>query len=94
MAELRVFTTPTCSYCHKLKAWLNEQECDFTELDITKDVQALREWRAISGGVGVPVTAHGKEIVVGFDPGRLSQMKACSENTTQVDPIDLPEEEA
>jgi glutaredoxin len=91
MAEIRVFTTPTCSYCHKLKAWFNEQGCEFTELDITKDVEALREWRALSGGVGVPVTAHGNDLVIGFDTARLSQLKACSENTGEVDPADLPE---
>ena len=72
MAEIRVFTTPTCSYCTKVKAWFNEQGCEFTELDITKDVQALREWRALSGGIGVPVTAHGKDLIIGFDPGRAS----------------------
>lgn len=91
MAEIRVFTTPTCSYCHKVKAWLTQQGCGFTELDITKDVQALREWRALSGGIGVPVTAHGKDLIIGFDPGRLAQMKACAENTGKVDPAELPE---
>lgn len=94
MAEIRVFTTPTCSYCHKVKAWLSEQGCAYTELDITKDVRALREWRTLSGGVGVPVTAHGRDLIIGFDPARLSQLKACSENTGKVDPADLPDEVA
>jgi len=94
MAEIRVFTTPTCSYCQKVKGWLTEQGCAFTELDITRDVAALREWRALSGGIGVPVTAHGKDLIIGFDPGRLAQMKACAENTGEVDPDDLPEDAA
>jgi len=34
MAELRVFTTPTCSYCFKVKDWLREKGCEFTELDM------------------------------------------------------------
>jgi glutaredoxin len=92
MAEIRVFTTPTCSYCYKVKDWLREQGCEFTELDITKDVEALREWRALSGGVGVPVVAHGKDLVIGFDPDRMAQLKACSEHTGEVDPADLPED--
>ncbi len=91
MSEIRVFTTPTCSYCVKVKDWLRGQGCEFTELDITKDVEALREWRALSGGIGVPVTARGKDLIIGFDPNRLAQMKECSENTGQVDPADLPE---
>jgi glutaredoxin len=91
MAEIRVFTTPTCSYCHKVKGWLREQGCPFTELDITKDVQALREWRAISGGIGVPVTAHGKDLIIGFDPARLARLAECAKNTGVVDPATLPE---
>jgi len=92
MAEIRVFSTPTCSYCHKVKDWLREQGCEYTELDITKDVEALREWRALSGGIGVPVTAHGKDLIIGFDPSRLARMAACAENTGIVDPAELPEE--
>lgn len=94
MAEIRVFTTPTCSYCHKVKAWLREQGCEFQELDITKDVQALREWRALSGGIGVPVTAYGKDLIIGFDPNRLSQLKECAENSTVPDPSTLPNDQA
>ena len=94
MTEIRVFTTPTCSYCHKVKDWLREQGCPFTELDITKDVQALREWRALSGGIGVPVTAHGKDLVIGFDPQRLAQLKSCAETTREVDPAELPDDVA
>ena len=91
MAELRVFTTPTCSYCVKVKNWLKEQGCSFTELDITRDVEALREWRALSGGIGVPVVSHGKDLVIGFDPDRMARLTACAENTGKVDPADLPE---
>ncbi len=93
MAEIRVFTTPTCSYCHKVKGWLQEQGCEYTELDITKDVQALREWRALSGGIGVPVTAHGTDLIIGFDPERLARLKACAEHSSRPDPSILPDGE-
>jgi glutaredoxin 3 len=94
MAEIRVFTTPTCTYCHKVKGWLNEQGCEYTELDITKNVAALREWRSLSGGIGVPVTAHGKDLIIGFDPERLARMKACVENSSTPDPSMLPQDVA
>jgi glutaredoxin len=94
MAEIRVFTTPTCSYCYKVKDWLRDQGCDFTELDITKDVEALREWRRLSGGIGVPVTAHGADLIIGFDPERLSRLKACVENSSSPDPALLPDDAA
>ena len=74
-ARLNVSFTPTpdLTRCPKLR-WLLEQACDYEALDITKDVAALREWRELSGGVGVPVFAHGKEIAIGFNAGRYRMM--------------------
>ncbi len=45
----------------------------------------LREWRALSGGVGVPVIAHGKDFMTGFNPERLEQLVDCCEHTTSVE---------
>ncbi len=71
------------------KDWLTEKGCKFEEADITKDVFQLREWRALTGGVGVPVIAHGKDFVIGFNPERLEMILECCEHTTEVD---IPEE--
>ncbi len=54
-------------------------------LDITKDVKLLREWRALSGGVGVPVIAHGNDFMVGFSAERLGQLVDCCQHTTPVE---------
>ncbi|MBI4514072.1 MAG: NrdH-redoxin [Gemmatimonadetes bacterium] len=64
---------------------MTERGCEFEELDISKDVQSLREWRAVSGGVGVPVIAHGKDIIIGFNTKRLEELLECCRNTTPVD---------
>ena len=85
MAKIRVYTTPTCPYCKDAKDWLKDRGCEFEELDITKDVEALREWRSLSGGVGVPVIAHGNDFVIGFSPARLEQFLECCEHTTPVE---------
>jgi hypothetical protein len=50
----------------------------------------LREWRELTGGVGVPVIAHGKDFVIGFSPERLEMMLDCFEHTNKVE---IPEEE-
>lgn len=70
------------------KDWLTEHGCEFEEANITKDVHELREWRALTGGVGVPVIAHGKDFVIGFNPERLMMMLECFKNTTPVDIAD------
>lgn len=82
MPRIKVYTTPTCPYCKQAKEWLEECDCEFEELDITTDVEALREWRALSGGAGVPVVAHGKDFVIGFNRERLEQLVDCCEHTT------------
>ncbi len=71
------------------KDWLTEHGCEFDEADITKDVHELREWRALTGGVGVPVIAHGKDFVIGFNPQRLEMMLDGCEHTT---PVHIPDE--
>lgn len=58
--------------------------CDYTALDITKDVEALREWRALSGGVGVPVLAHGKDIAIGFNADRYRMIVDGADHCSEV----------
>lgn len=89
MAEIKVYTTPDCPYCRKTKEWLAEHGCDFRELDITDDVEALREWRRLSGGAGVPVVAHGTDLVIGFNPDRLQQLLDCTARTSPVDEAEI-----
>ena len=43
------------------------------------------EWRALSGGVGVPVIAHGNDFMIGFSRERLEQFVECCEHTTPVE---------
>jgi arsenate reductase-like glutaredoxin family protein len=85
MADIRLFTKPGCSYCVDAKAWLQQNGCLFEVLEITKDVQVLREWRELSGGVGVPFLARGKDLVIGFSPERYSDFLTSCRHTTSVD---------
>jgi hypothetical protein len=48
-------------------------------------VQVLREWRELSGGVGVPVLAHGKDLVIGFSPERCHDFLTSCRQTTSID---------
>jgi glutaredoxin 3 len=85
MAEIRLFTKPGCSYCVQAKEWLQQHGCPFEVLEITQNVQVLREWRELSGGVGVPVLAHGKDLVIGFSPERYGDVLTSCRHTTPVD---------
>lgn len=54
---VKVYTTPTCAYCHALMDWLESKGIDFVEVDATKE-------RDIST---VPVTEINGRRIVGFD---------------------------
>ncbi len=54
---IRVYTTPTCAYCHALMNWLDEMGVEYEEMDATKE----------PGIAAVPVTEINGERIVGFD---------------------------
>jgi len=85
MSAIRLFTKQGCPHCDKAKDWLQQHGCPFDVAEITKDVQVLREWRDLSGGVGVPVLTHGKDLVIGFSPERYEQFLTSCRNTTSVE---------
>ncbi|MBR2587103.1 glutaredoxin family protein [Candidatus Saccharibacteria bacterium] len=71
---IKVFTTPTCVYCHALMDWLDGQNIKYEEIDASSSDEAIE--RGISA---VPVTiiidADGKEVanIVGFDRPALKK---------------------
>jgi arsenate reductase-like glutaredoxin family protein len=89
MVDIRLFTKPGCSYCVDAKEWLRQHECPVEVLEITQDVQVLREWRELSGGVGVPVLARGKDLVIGFSPERYRDFLTSCRHTTSVDTSEI-----
>lgn len=68
-----VYTTPSCSFCNKVKKYLKQNRVTFKEHNIAKDKRKAEEMVKKSGQMGVPVLdVHGK-IIVGFDVQRIEQ---------------------
>ncbi|MBO4812841.1 glutaredoxin family protein [Candidatus Saccharibacteria bacterium] len=57
MEKVKIYTTPTCVYCHALMDWLDSKGVEYQEMDATKE----------EGISAVPVTEIGGERIVGFD---------------------------
>ena len=57
MSTIKVYTTPTCAYCHALMNWLDEMGVEYEEKDATKEPTIA----------AVPVTEINGERIVGFD---------------------------
>jgi len=65
--QVKVYSTPTCPWCHKLKDYLDQNKIKYQDIDVSKDQQAAEEMVKKSGQMGVPVTEVDGEMILGFD---------------------------
>lgn len=72
MADVTIYTTPTCGYCRATKAFFKEHGIEYTEYDVANDRERAREMIDKSGQMGVPVILIDDELIVGFDQPRLA----------------------
>ncbi|TET20107.1 MAG: NrdH-redoxin [Candidatus Cloacimonadota bacterium] len=78
-----VFTTPTCSWCRRIKQYLREHKIAFKEIDISKNQQAARDIVRKTGQTGVPVILINNRPIVGFNKSlidRLLDLKSVNEH--------------
>ena len=71
--EVKVYSTPTCPYCVRVKEYLTSKGVTFENIDVAADNAAGEEMVKISGQMGVPVIVAGNEIIVGFDKGAINK---------------------
>jgi len=69
-----VFTTPTCSWCRKVKSYLKEKQVRFKEVDVSKDAHAMKDMVKKSGQMGVPQLWINNKPVVGFDKAKIDRL--------------------
>ena len=74
--KVKVYSTPTCPYCHRAKDYLKEKNISFEDIDVSVNREAADEMMKISGQMGVPVITVDDEVVVGFDKNRLEELLA------------------
>lgn len=73
MANVKVYSTPTCPFCKKAKEFLKQNNFTFKDLDVAESEQARSEMIKKSGQVGVPVLDIDGEIIVGFDREKIKK---------------------
>ncbi len=69
-----VFSTPTCSWCRKLKQYLIQNNIRFKEINVSKDVKAAQDMIRKSGQQGVPQLWINNVPIVGFDQRKIDRM--------------------
>ncbi len=79
VANIKIYTTAVCAYCHAEKEFLKQHNVPFQEVRVDTSQEAAEEFIALSGQMGVPFTVIKKqddseEHILGFDQPRLAAM--------------------
>ena len=73
MAQIKVYSTPTCPWCRMLKDFLREKKVVFEDIDVSTNADAARDMVAKSGQRGVPQTEINGKLIVGFDQAAIEE---------------------
>ncbi|MEW6170148.1 MAG: glutaredoxin domain-containing protein [Candidatus Omnitrophota bacterium] len=71
--NVKVYTTPTCPYCIRVKQFLKDSNISFQDIDVANDQAAAQEMIKKSGQMGVPVVDIDGQIIVGFDKEEIKK---------------------
>ena len=74
MKNVTIYSTPTCHFCVEAKGFLKEKGIEYTDFDVSADLEKRKEMIEKSGQIGVPVIYVDEEMMVGFDKGKLSTL--------------------
>ena len=69
--SVKVYSTPSCPWCIRLKQFLKENNVEFQNIDVSSDQAAVDEMVQKSGQMGVPVLDIEGQIIVGFDKEKI-----------------------
>ncbi len=78
MAQVTIYTTPTCVYCQAAKKFFAEKGLQYTEHNVAADAEKRKEMIEKSGQMGVPVIAIDGQLVVGFNQPKIKQLLGIS----------------
>lgn len=71
--EVIIYTSDTCGYCHAAKEYFDSIGVQYTEKNVSQDVNARKELIQ-KKFMGVPVIIIGDETIQGFNKERLSEL--------------------
>ena len=78
MANVTIYSTPTCVYCNAAKVFFKEKGVAYTEHNVAADQAKRKEMIDKSGQMGVPVIDIDGQLVVGFNQPKIKQLLGIS----------------
>ncbi|HHT51397.1 MAG TPA: NrdH-redoxin [Eubacteriaceae bacterium] len=70
---VKVYSTPTCPWCTRVKEYLSSKNVDFVDYDVSSDRDKAMEMITKSGQRGVPVVDIEGNIIIGFDQQNIDR---------------------
>lgn len=71
---VKVYSTPSCPWCVKVKQYLTEKGIEFEDIDVSVNQEAAQEMATKTGQMGVPVIDINGKFVVGFDKDKIDKI--------------------
>ncbi len=70
---VKIYTTPTCSYCEVAKEYLKKNNIDYEEYDVSQDEKLQEEMFSKSHQVSAPVIDINGTIITGFNRAEIDK---------------------
>ncbi len=71
MANVTIYSTPSCTYCKMAKEFFTDNNVSFEEYNVASDLEKRKEMVEKSGQMGVPVIDIKGTVIVGFDQDKI-----------------------
>ncbi len=71
--KIRVYSTPTCTYCIVLKRYLEGKNISYEEVDVSQNEEEQKRMIDKTGQMGVPVIEIDEKFIIGFDKEELDK---------------------
>ncbi len=70
---IKVYSTPTCPWCQRVKEFLKENRVEFENVDVSADQDAAMEMIEKSNQMSVPVIDFNGVVIIGFNEEALTR---------------------
>lgn len=70
---VKIYTSPTCPYCLMAKKFMEKNNIEFEEIDVSSDEKIAEEIMKKSGHIGVPIIEVNGSYIAGFDEEELKR---------------------
>lgn len=81
MAQVKIYSTPTCQYCKMAKDFFKEKNISYEEYNVATDVEKRQEMVEKSGQLGVPVIDIDGKFIIGFNRSAISEALGVNPHT-------------